>query len=62
VTPEDVCRGRRDAMPDQRKRLAVRATVAWREDYRRVTQNQATEESGTPSVQLGEWTVPPLHC
>jgi hypothetical protein len=42
VTPDDVCFGRRKAILNRRKRLAIRATVARREHYRRMVKSQLT--------------------
>ena len=50
VTPDDVWFGRRDHILARRKALQIRTLVARREHYRRMVNNQLTEESGTPGV------------
>jgi len=42
--------GRRDAMLNRRKRLAIGAAAARREHYRRLARSQLAEESVTPGV------------
>lgn len=51
VTPDDVWFGRRDDnILARRRALQIRTLVARREHYRRMVDNQLTEESGTPGV------------
>jgi len=52
VTPGDVWYGRRQAILNRRKRLAIRATVARREHYRRTMREAETTGTGTPEVLL----------
>jgi len=52
VTPDDVYSGRREAILNRRKRLAIRAMVARREHYRRTMRDTETTGTGTPQVLL----------
>jgi len=52
VTPDDADGGRREAILDRRKRLAIRATAARREHHRRTMQDTETTGTGTPGVPL----------
>ncbi len=52
VTPDDVWSGRREAILNRRKRLAIRATVARREQHRGTMSIAETTGTGTPEVSL----------
>jgi len=52
VTPDDAWFGRREAILDRRRRLAIRALVASREHYRRTVQEAETTGTGTREVLL----------
>ncbi len=52
VTPDDVYFGRREAILNRRKRLAIRALVARREHYRRALRDAQTTGTGTSEVLL----------
>ena len=50
VTLGDVWFGRREAILDRRRRLAIRALVARREHYRKTVGRTETNGMGTPEV------------
>jgi len=50
VTPDDVYLRRREAILNRRKQLAIRATVARREHYRRRRGKCKDTGTGTPEV------------
>jgi len=52
VTPDDVYFGRREAILNRRKQLAIRALVARRDHYRRTVRKTETTGTGTPEVSL----------
>ena len=52
MAPDDVYFGRREAILNRRKRLAIRATAVRREHYRRTVRNAETTGTGTPEVLL----------
>jgi transposase InsO family protein len=52
VTPDDVWFGRREAILNRRKQLAIRALVARRDHYRRTMREAETIGTGTPEVLL----------